>query len=473
MSRTAQQKAPKRITVPRWLLIISVVLLVVFGLVMVYSAGSIDALKNRHGDMAYYFKRQLFFVVFGLALIGIICKVTPMSFWQRPKVLVGIWAALVFLLALVMTPLGIEGGGARRWIWVGFSLQPSELARIVIILGTAGLLGIWGRGQDFWANPYEDPIRRSIRFTAIAFIMLGVPCAFVFIAQSDLGTTILILVAFFAALWFGEVDWRIIAILGLAVLAIGAIGILGSSYRRARVLTFIHTSGQTDIPLTDENRQSRNSLFALGSGGLTGTGLGMSREKYFYLSEAHTDFIFAIIGEELGLLFGTIPIILLFCVFTVSGILIAREASDMSGRIIAGACTTAIALQAILNMMVVCGLFPITGKTLPFVSYGGSSMLSNMIMLGFILKVSFDAQQPNNANVALRKSMRVMDGGERETALEPRRRSRYVDADSQRREADSQRRYDSQRRGDDSQPRFRVYQGGRSGHDPDRDRSRR
>lgn len=396
---------PSEIMVPRMLLIISSIALLLIGLVMIYSASSVTALEE-YGDSAHYLKSQLAFAVVGVIIVIILARI-DYRVWQT-KVSWVLWA--LELLLLVATALIGKSGtsGAQRWISLGSfgTLQPSEFAKIVVLL----LLGTY-------VVRYQQGEITFKRAMVYGCIIILVPLALI-LAQPDLGTTIIVLLTVLCVLWFGEVDFRPVALLFAATFVLGVVAIIAEPYRAKRFFTFLHPFAD---PLGD-GYQLVNSLYAFGSGGLTGVGLGLSRQKFLYLPEAHTDFIFAVIGEELGLV-GTLTVVLLFVVFVFAGIRIAHNAPTRFGRILAGSATSAIGLQALMNMACTVGLFPVTGKPLPFISAGGSSLIATLILVGLILGVSYHSTSDARA-ARSRGDLRVYEGRSSSSTDTRRRRTR-------------------------------------------------
>jgi cell division protein FtsW len=262
--------------------------------------------------------------------------------------------------------------GARRWIPLGlFNLQPSELAKIACVLVAAMLAVEWQRNR----------LDTSTYLRQLG-IYVGIPAVLI-VFQPDLGTAILMALGVAIVLFLGGIEMRWVYAAGAALTAFGVFAIVIQPYRLARVTSALDPWSQSQ----GKGYQAIQALLAFGTGGLKGLGLGLSRQKWFYLPEAHTDFIFAMVGEEAGLI-GTIAVVLAFAILVYAGIKIAMGSRDQYGRLVAGALTGMLGLQAVLNMAAVTGLFPVTGKPLPFMSYGGSSMMVTMISLGLILSVS-------------------------------------------------------------------------------------
>ncbi|MEG2628617.1 MAG: putative lipid II flippase FtsW [Raoultibacter sp.] len=366
---------PAVIMGPRLLLAFAVFALVLIGLVMVYSASSIVSIDETGGATSFIIK-QLGFAVGGLGLCIILAKFIPYRVWGGAATWIA-WGLAVFLVILTAA-IGTEGLGAQRWVNIGpVSLQPAEFAKIAFVLMGARILFDYRNG----ALSPKNLLVQSV-------LLIIVPILFLYKTQSDLGTTVICLVGILAVMWIGEVPLKtmLIAIVALAVLGLIATFFVG--YRADR-LVFMD-------PWSDSygtGYQLIHSFYAFSEGGLWGVGLGNSREKYLYLPEAETDFIFAIIGEELGLV-GAVIVLLLFMLLLYAGVRIARGASDNFGAMIAGSFTVMIVFQAFLNIGCVIGLLPTTGKPLPFISSGGSALLASFIMVGLILSVSYGAQQP-------------------------------------------------------------------------------
>lgn len=385
-------KEPGRIMGPRLLFIASVAVLLAFGLIMVYSASSITAYNDFH-DAAYYVKRQAMFMVIGI-IACIACAKIPYRFWCNPTVFVVLWFITVLLLTATAFGLGVSALGAERSIMIaGFALQPAEFAKIIILMTCASLFELWHEGKFEFKH-----------FIGILAVATLVPLILIY-RQPDLGTAIILAVGFLALCFLAQVPLKPIAIIiGVLVLYV-VFACVTQPYHLERIITMFD-------PWVDpqgDGYQSVQSLYAFGSGGLFGTGLGLSRQKYLYLPYAHTDFIFAIVGEELGFI-GAAALVVIFGVFIFAGIQISRRASDLYGCYIAGSMTVMVGFQACVNMACVCGIAPVTGKALPFISYGGSSLMATMIIVGLILSVSVHTRV-DAENEQRRDNLRVLDGG--------------------------------------------------------------
>ncbi|HEU4797309.1 MAG TPA: putative lipid II flippase FtsW [bacterium] len=355
---------------PDYWLVVPVVALAAIGVVMVYSASSIVA-GDRLGDSAFFLKRQALWVALGVAALLVTQRIHYATFRRFVPLLLVV--SVVSLILVLLPGVGRVAGGARRWISLGgpLSYQPSESAKLVLALYLANFMA--NRGPAL--GEFRRGILPPVLITALMFGLV--------LLQPDLGTAILLGLLTLAMLFMAGARMR--HLLGLAVVGAPsvALAILGEEYRRRRILAFLD-------PWADPQGYGFHiiqSLLALGSGGLFGVGLGASRQKFFYLPERHTDFIFAILGEELGLV-GTAAVLLLFAVFALRGYRVARRAPDQFGSLLAAGLTTIVLIQAIINIGVTAGVFPITGVPLPFVSFGGSSLLFMMIGVGMLLNIS-------------------------------------------------------------------------------------
>jgi len=354
-------------SVARYLLLGATLYLVLLGLVMVYSASSVSG-YIMFGDSMYHFKRHALFVGVGLLLLLLVRAVDyrGLSLFAWPFLGVCL-ASLVLVLAI-----GPERWGATRWLDLGFiTFQPSEYAKLACLLVAALLLSQWRFGV---IETKQLAIRLLLVFSAVTVLVM---------LQPDMGTTVIIAASFYLVLVLGRVSAALLAGMTTAGAAAAFALMFLASYREERVLAFRDPWAD---PL-GSGYQSIQAMFAFGSGGIDGLGVGMSKQKFSYLPAAHTDFIFAIIGEELGLI-GSLSVVLAFGVITYAGFRIAFGAKDMFGRLVAGGLTGTIVIQAIINMAMVVGLMPVTGKPLPFVSYGGTAMTLALICIGVILSVS-------------------------------------------------------------------------------------
>ncbi len=380
------------VVLPRFVLMLVVLGLTLLGFVMIFSASSISAISEQT-DASSYLVDQLFFAVLGLIGAFLVWKVFPYRMWLGPL----LWAfwGLSLVLLLLTAVMGNEALGAQRWLTLGpVSLQPSELAKIAFVLMASRLLYDYKQGEfDF-------------RGLAVATLLLVVlPIGFLYFTQSDLGTTAIIALGLLGVMWFGEVPLRWILVVVVALVGFAVAAIFLVSYRADRLLYLDPwNDGQGGY---GNGYQIIHSFYAFAEGGIFGVGLGNSREKYLYLPESETDFIFAIIGEELGLI-GAVLVIAAFLVFLWAGLQIARASADPFGRMVAGALVIMLVFQAFLNIGCAIGVFPTTGKPLPFISSGGSSLIATFVMVGIILSVS-DGSMPGRSDYDQRReSLRVV-----------------------------------------------------------------
>jgi cell division protein FtsW len=350
------------------LLVITLALLGV-GLVMLYSSSSIMA-EQRFGDSLYFVKRQVLFVLIGLAVL-IVSKNLPYSLYRR--LVYVILAVSILSLAFVLLPeVGHRVGGARRWLRLGpFSLQPAEFAKLALIIFISySLAKKEGRLQEF-----------SIGFVPHVF-MTAVFVGLVAL-QPDLGTAVTYVVLVFLLLFIAGVRLRYLLTTALLLVPVLALAISQVSYRWKRLLAFLNPWRDP----SDSSFQLIHSLVALGSGGPLGAGLGSGQQKLFYLPEPHTDFILAVIGEETGLV-GVCLVLLLYVLLVCKGVKIALKAPDRFGTYLAFGLTMIIGLQALINAAVVMGVLPTKGLPLPLISYGGSSLLTNLAAIGIVMNIS-------------------------------------------------------------------------------------
>ncbi len=378
---TAQPVAPPRRSRTFVGLLAVVAILNLVGLVMVLSASSVSALDD-YGSTWYVAMRQAAWLSIGAVLCVIVMRIDYHRWrrWATP-----VLAGSVLLLMLVLVPgVGMNVNGASRWLGYGpLSLQPSELAKLAVLLFVADLLA----RRAAWIG--------DIRLTLVpATIVLG-GISVLLMLQPNLGTTLVM----------GSIVITVLYVAGTPVLPLAALSTLGglvalalalaAPYRRARVLAFLDPWADYQ----DTGYQNIQSLVGIASGGLTGTGLGQSRAKWGFLPYAHTDFIFAIIGEELGLV-GALVVVGLFVAICVLGARAALLAPDRFGMLIAAGVTVWFGVQAFVNIGAVIGILPITGVPLPFVSYGGSSLVFSMIGAGLLLNVARQGQR----SAALRRA---------------------------------------------------------------------
>ncbi len=366
------RKARKRVPVDRTLLVITAVL-ALLGLVMVFSASAVVA-GNRFQDSGYFLKRQVAWLACGFVLLHVASRIDYPVWRKLALPMLGLTAVL---LILVLIPsLGVAAKGARRWLRLGpISVQPAEIVKLVSVIYLAAYLA-----------KKEDRIRLFAKGVLPPLVVVGVLSGLVLL-QPDLGTVVVLGLMTAAMLFLGGARLTHLMGLALCALPIGLALMLKSSYRRQRLLTFL--SPWKDA--SDTGFQITQSFLAFGSGGPFGVGLGEGKQKLFFLPEAHTDFVLALVGEELGLM-GTSVIILLFAIFMWKGFQIAERARMPFGRHLGMGITLLVGIQALINAGVATGLLPTKGLTLPFVSYGGSSLVVNLIGVGLLLSISRDRQ---------------------------------------------------------------------------------
>lgn len=344
------------------LLLGGVVLLSVFGLLMVYDASQFEAFQDL-GDKYYFIKQQLIWIVLGFASLGFF---SVFDYHRLQKLSPLLFLLSLVLLFLVFVPgLGSVAGGAHRWLKIaGFTVQPAEIIKL--------------SGVMFFANFFQKKVR-SLPF----LLILGLVGVVVGLLQKDLGSAVVFfMIAFGVYFAAGASITHFIALSFTGI--VGFIGfIVTSAYRKQRVLAFLD-------PFADPQGFSYHIsqvLIALGSGGLFGVGVGQSRQKFAYIPEVTTDSIFSIVGEEFGF-FGGITLIALIGFVVLRGVAIAQHAPDNFGKLLAIGLTLWIGSQAVVNLAAMVSLIPLTGVPLPFISYGGSALLANLVAVGILLNIS-------------------------------------------------------------------------------------
>lgn len=357
-------------------LLVIVLFLIGFGLVMIYSVSSYEA-NLEYADAAYYFKKQLFSSLLGLGAMFFVALV-PYHFWERFAVVGYVVSAILILL--VMTPLGRESHGARRWLYVGISVQPAEIAKLGMILFLASFICKMGR-----------KIRTLKGYMTVLAIPMPI-CIMVWRITDNLSSAIIVFGIAALMLFVSSPDYKKFVVTAAAGIA-GAAAIVyfivnaasteSLSFRGERVLAWLDPEAYA----SGKGFQTLQALYAIGSGGVFGKGLGQSRQKLGFLPEAQNDMIFSIICEELGL-FGAFAIILMFMLLLWRFMVIANNANDLFGALLVVGVLGHIAIQVILNIAVVTNTIPNTGISLPFISYGGSSVMFLLIEIGLVLSVA-------------------------------------------------------------------------------------
>ena len=350
-------------------LFIAIIILALFGLMMIYSASSIWA-EYKFNDSFYYFKRQLIFIVIGIFIMYTVSKIDYKVYYKKSNKILLI---CFILLILVLIPgIGSVRNGSRSWFGIGsLGIQPSEAAKLALIIFTSKYLS---KNNNF-VKSYKDGV---FPILGVVFLFFGL-----IMLQPDLGTGMILVVSIISLLFIAGVNMKffigggILGVIGVIVLIIIA------PYRMDRITSFID-------PWKDPlgtGFQIIQSLYAIGPGGLLGTGYLNSIQKQFYLPEPQTDFIFSIIAEEFGIL-GAIFVASMFLFIIYKGLKVALKCNDLFGKYLAFGMIFQLSFQTMMNLMVVIGMIPVTGVTLPFLSYGGSSLLITMFSMGIILSIS-------------------------------------------------------------------------------------
>jgi len=349
-------------------LFIATILLVALSVVMVYSASAPVALE-RYGRASLFLIKQGMWALLGIAMLYVAMRI-DYRLYRTPSF---IWTSLAVVgFALVAVFFRAPVNGARRWFGVGgIGVQPSELAKLVAIFFIAALL-------ERRRHRIDEP---AYALLPIGIVVLGLVA--LILPEPDFGTSMSLLIIAAVMVFAAGLDYRYVAGVLLCALPVLYLVVMGSAYRRRRTLAFLNP---WDDPLGD-GFQIIQSLIAIGTGGVWGKGLMNGVQKLFYLPEPHTDFIYSAIAEELGLI-GATAVVICFCVVTWRGMRIALRAPDSFGAFLAIGLTTMVAVQAFVNISVVLGLMPTKGIPLPFVSFGGSSLLINLVGMGILLNVS-------------------------------------------------------------------------------------
>ncbi|MGD0336480.1 MAG: putative lipid II flippase FtsW [Candidatus Omnitrophota bacterium] len=351
------------------------VVLICIGIVMIYSASGVYAWE-RYKDGFFFLKRHLSFLLIGILLtFGVMCiDYRKFRDYAKPMLIL----SLVLLLLVLVPGIGREVAGARRWFRFKIvSFQPSEFAILAVIVYVSDFISRKSsRIKEFWQG-FVPPVA-----------VLGISVLFI-LAQPDLGTSVALVTVVFIMLFIARARLTYLISLVLTSVPVLLLLILIAPYRRARILAFLN-------PWLDPHGsgfQIIQSQISLGSGGIFGVGLGHSKQKLFYLPAAHTDFIFSIIGEELGLL-GTLGVIILFIIFIREGLKIIKHAPDKFGYFLALGLVLMITLKAVINIGVSCGILPTKGLPLPFISYGGSSFIFDMVSVGILINIARTGEYP-------------------------------------------------------------------------------
>ncbi|HVV69888.1 MAG TPA: putative lipid II flippase FtsW [Gammaproteobacteria bacterium] len=383
-------RAKRAIHYDPWMLISSLSLLGL-GLLMVASS-SIVISDRAFNYPFYYLIRQTIYLMLGLSLAVLITRI-PMAFWQKISGYLILFS--FFLLLLVLMPgIGREVNGSMRWIIIGpLSLQVSEFVKLGTITFIAGYLV---RRQDEVQTRVRGFIKPLLILAGIALLLLQEP---------DFGATVVITATVFGMLFIaGARLWQFIFLLVMAICALGVLAI-SVPYRLLRLTTFLHPWSNP----FDTGYQLTQSLIAFGRGGVFGVGLGNSVQKLFYLPEAHTDFLFAVIGEELGLV-GQLAVVMLFTIFVVRSLLVSYRAyrnGHLFSAYLGAGLSLCMGLQAMINIGVNLGLLPTKGLTLPLMSYGGTSLLVNCLVLGILFRLAYESPYKNTDMPSIERARSV------------------------------------------------------------------
>jgi cell division protein FtsW len=367
------------------MLLTATLCLLAFGAVMVFSASSTTRVLSNGGlsDSAFYLKRTLIFGAVGLLIMHLTARNGLQLVRRLTPAILGV--SLFLLLAVLV--IGTSVNGSSRWIGSGFmQIQPSELAKVALILYAADLLA-------------RKPKRaRSIQ-GLMPFLLVVAAASLLIVAEPDLGTTLVVAFAVAATLVAAGARLRDLALIGAALAFFALLMTVIEPYRMARLTGFLNPGADA----AGAGFQAAQAKIALGSGGIFGVGIGNGVQKAFYLPEAHTDMISAVIGEELGLV-GILGVVGLFSLFGYAGLQVAKKAKDGYGKLLVAGLTSLVLVQATINLFAVMGLAPLTGVPLPFVSYGNSSLMATLFAVGLILNVA-------RGGTARAGKLRVVEGG--------------------------------------------------------------
>ena len=376
-----------------FLLLGTTLFLVIFGLVMVLSSSSIES-RVAGGSFFTSFLKQAMFAAIAIPLMLLASRM-PIAFWKRmarPAIMLGLGLQL-----LVFTPLGAEYGGNRNWLKIfGLTLQPSELVKLALIVWIAFVL-------TRLSGDLNDPKRFLIPVGVASVVSLGLV-----LVGKDLGTAVIMLFIVFGCLFFAGVKLRYLGVASIVVAALGLVFAFASSSRTNRINAWIN--GCTEEQYYTFCWQPMHGTWALASGGIFGVGLGNSKAKWSWLPEADNDYIFSIIGEELGLI-GAIVVLLLFIVLAIGFIRIIRANTDPFARIVTSGVMIWLVGQALVNVAVVLGLLPVLGVPLPLISAGGSALISSLLAIGVVL--SFARKAPEFSAFSADGSHSVLTPAER------------------------------------------------------------
>ena len=357
-----------RFAVDKWLLL-AVVALLALGVTMVLSTSYLYS-QERFADGTYFFRKQLIAISAGLVAL-VVCSIVPSTIYRRLSYpLLGL---TLLVLVLVLIPgIGVTRGGARRWLMLpGFAFQPAEMAKLALVLYLAHSMA-----------RKADKIK-TFSLGVLPHLIVGAVFLAALLLEPDFGTALILGVVLYLMLFVGGVRLPHIMATGVMALPLLVYLMLTAEYRLRRLMAFMDPWREA----SSSGFQVVQSLIAFGSGQLWGRGLGESRQKLFYLPEAHTDFVFSVLGEELGLL-GALAVLVLFGIITVRGLRLTSRIEEPFEQYLAFGLTVLLGLQALIHMGVVMGLMPTKGLVLPFISYGGSAMVINLMEAGMLLGLS-------------------------------------------------------------------------------------
>lgn len=354
---------------PDYIMLSIIIILLIVGVTMVYSSSYVWA-DYKYSDQYFFLKRQLLFAGTGVIAMFVFMYI-PYGTWRKYAKII-LLISYVLLILVLIPGIGMIRGGAQSWIGIGaFSIQPSEFMKLGLII----FLSVYLAANQKYITSFKKGFFPSLILVISAFALI--------MLQPDLGTGVVLVGTCMIMIFVAGA--RYLHFFGLAI--IGLIGfvllIVSAPYRISRITSFLNP---WEDPLGD-GFQIIQSLYAVGPGGLMGVGFGESLQKYFYLPEPQTDFIFSILGEEFGFIGGTVILILFFLLFW-RGIKVTLEAPDQHGRFLALGIVSMLTIQVIINISVVIGLIPVTGITLPFLSYGGSSLTLTLASVGILLNIS-------------------------------------------------------------------------------------
>ena len=350
-------------------LFISIIMLSLFGLIMIYSASSIWS-EYKFNDSFHYLKYQAVFLMIGIIVMIMFSKIDTKLYYEKSnKILL---VCLILLILVLIPGIGSVRNGSRSWFGIGpFGIQPSEAAKLGLIIFTSKYL----TNSNKFLKSYKQGVFPILGITLLIFGLI--------MLQPDLGTGLILVTSIISLLFIAGVNMKFFLYMGFLGLIGVVVLIIIAPYRMDRITSFID-------PWSDAlgtGFQIIQSLYAIGPGGLLGVGFSNSIQKHFYLPEPQTDFIFSIIAEEFGVL-GAFIVVGLFSIILIRGIKIALSTKDQFSKYLAFGMVFQIIFQTIMNLMVVIGLIPVTGVTLPFLSYGGSSLLISMVSMGILLNIS-------------------------------------------------------------------------------------